>query len=248
MEMFKGISRAVSGSNGLIHDLIEAWIPIGETLKSTNEATEVISFLRNRLSEGDGSRAWNVAPSNSEIRRFADWKILAQILNECAAQLSFENSAILSGLNRSNCLSSSNQDREHRIFLIAWNLDFLDLINESLKATGFSTIEQPELQLTTKELHEVQLNILLARKRDLKKRGDNDRLLEAVNQILQLLETELPDKCRQMSDLLQEKGELLDSRGIPTDALAAYRQASEVEPDPELKEALLEFVEEKAAK
>ncbi len=245
MEMFKGISRAVSGSNGLIHDLIEAWIIIGESLKSSNEASEVIAFLRNRLSLGDGGRAWNVAPSNSEIRKFEDWKILAQILNECAAQLSFENSEALSRLNRTNCLSSSNQDREHRIFLIAWNLDFLDLINESLTATGFAIVEQQALHLTEKELHELQLNILLARKRDLKNRADNDRLMVAVNQILQLLETELPEKCRQMSNLLQEKGELLELCGRASDALAAYRTALDVEPDPELKEALIELVEEK---
>jgi len=247
MEVFKGISRAVSGSNGLIHDLIEAWIIIGESLKTSTEATEVIAFLRNRLSLGDGGRAWNVAPSNSEIRRFADWKILAEILNECAAQLSFDNSEILSKLNRTNCLSASNQEREHRIFLISWNLDFLDLINESLTATGFSVVEQHGLQLTAKELHEVQLNILLARKHDLKGRGDNDRVMVAVTQILQLLETELPEKRRQMSDLLQEKGELLESCGRSSDALAAYRAALEVEPDPDIKAALVEFVEEKAA-
>jgi tetratricopeptide (TPR) repeat protein len=197
------------------------------------------------LSLGDGGRAWNVAPSNSEIRKFEDWKILAQILNECAAQLSFESSEILSRLNRTNCLSSSNEDREHRIFLIAWNLDFLDLINESLTATGFQNVEQQELRLTPKERHEVQLNILLARKRDLKNRGDNDRRMVAVEQIIQLLKTELPEKCRQLSDLLQEQGELLESCGRSSDAMEAYLAAINIEPDPDLKEALVELVNEK---
>ncbi len=233
MEVFKGITRSVCGSNGLIHDLIETWIIIGELLKPSNESTELISFLRNRLSLGDGGRAWNVAPSNSELRRFGDWKILAQILAECAAQLSLENSEILSCLNRTNCLSSSNQDREHRIFLISWNLDFMDLINESLIATGFPRVEQQRLHLTAKELHEVQLKILLARKQDLKKRSDNDGHIVAVDQILQLLQTELPEKRRQISDVLQEKGELLESCGRSFEAIAAYRAAVEAEPDPE---------------
>ena len=244
MEVFKGISRWVHGSNGLIHDLIEAWIIIGESLKTSNETTELIAFLRNRLSLGDGGRAWNVAPSNSELRRFEDWKKHANILSECAAQLSLGNSEILSGLNRTNCLSSSNQEREHRIFLISWNLDFLDLINESLLATGFSPVEQQRLNLTEKEQHEVQFNILSSRKRDLRSRNDNDRYIAAVDQILALLQSELPEKRRQISDVLQEKGELLQSSGSPCDAMVAYRAAIEAEPDPDLKKALVEFVAE----
>ncbi len=247
MEMFKGISRAVSGSNGLIQDLIEAWILIGESLETTDDTSEILAFLRNRLSLGDGGRAWNVAPSNSELKRFADWKVFANILSKCAAQLSLENSEILTSLNRSNCLSPSNQDREHSIFLIAWSLDFLDLINDSLAATGFSPVEHQELNLTTKELLEVQLNKLLAHKRDLKRLNENDRYMVALEQIVQLLQTELLEKRRQLSDCLQEKGELLQSSGHSVDALSAYRTAIEVEPEPDLKDALIEFVEELAS-
>lgn len=243
-EEFKGITRSVHGSNGLVHDLLEAWIVIGKSLNSSNEATELISFLRNRLSLGDGGRAWNISPSNSELRRFEDWKILAQILAECAAELSFENSTVLSSLHRINCLSSDNKEREHRVFLIAWNLDFLDLINETLAVTGFVGVGQRSMHLSAKEIHEVQLNVLFAHKRDLKNRNANDRLLSILDETLQLVETELPDKLRQNSDLLQEKGELLELCGRSSDALAAYRAAVEVEPDANLKQALIEFVEE----
>lgn len=244
METFKGISRAVSGSNGLIHDLIEAWILVGVSLPTDDDTSEVLAFLRNRLTLGDGGRAWNVAPSNSELKRFADWKVFAQILAECAAQLSLAKSDVLVNLNRTNCLSPVNQDREHSIFLIAWNLDFLDLINESLAATGFSMVERKELHLTAKEAHEVQLNILFAHKREFKQRHDNARQALTLDRIIQLLQTELPDKRRQLSDCLQERGEWLQSCGDSVQALSAYNDAILVEPDSELKDALIQFVEE----
>lgn len=244
METFKGISRAVSGSNGLIQDLLEAWILVGALLDSVDDTSEVLAFLRNRLTLGDGGRAWNVAPSNSELKRFADWRIFAQILAECAAQISLEQSEILVNLNRTNCLSPTNQDRDHSIFLIAWNLDFLELVNESLAATGFASVGRKELHLTAKEEHEVQLNILFAHKRDVKQRSANEEQALILDQIIQLLQTELPDKRRQLSDCLQERGEWLQSCGQSVHAVSAYRQAIQVEPDSELKDALIEFVEE----
>lgn len=244
MEHFEGISQTIHASNGYVSDLLEAWILICERTSRPPERDSILQFLKSRLALGDGGRSWRFYPLDNALN-LESLRQFAEVLADCALLLSADTSELLQELRASNCLHPSRSNKDHRLRIVATNLNLFELVCEVFDHEGMPVRSFPALPLSSQDMTMVHYHVMSARLVDLRKRDLKEKLVAAFDKAIELqLSLESPVSRGVLYDLYSEQAGLLEKLGRPVAAADAYEKVAALEQDMQMRSAILDYVAE----
>ena len=240
---FHGRDHSVYTTNGGFIELMRACITLGERMSQTSDLAVVLTFLHDYFHSGfGGCGGFDFNPPPEPIATPERLCCLAQLLGTFAAEVAKDQP--------DPTLAEINWSRELRIRWLAKLLDLQEIINSALEP-NLNLLTPLELHLTLQDQEDCELERLLNKKNELKRRNRVNFLkpnpqvvLEQIDRMLVLAEqNNFPNGGKlSQSWLYMERAELLSSLGDKYGELAAWKEALLSESDVETRLIIEEIV------